>query len=111
MVQWVVTTHSPLVLSSFDTAEIVALDRDVPGGVRFLDRQVLGFTTDQVYQWLMETPPTSAALENELAQNGPAAAHSDEELAELMMMSPEVNAEEAKDLARQRRERLKRLGR
>jgi hypothetical protein len=110
-VQWVVTTHSPLVLSSFDTAEIVALDRDEPGGVRFLDRQILGFTTDQIYSWLMETRPTSAAMEQELAKNGATEAHSNEELAELMMMSPEVSAEEARDRARQLRERLKRLSR
>jgi hypothetical protein len=111
-VQWVVTTHSPLVLSSFDTAEIVALDRDEPGGVRFLDRQILGFTTDQIYTWLMGTPPTSAAMEQELARNGTPGAYSEEEeeeLAELLTMSPEVSAEEAKNRAQQRRERLKRL--
>ena len=95
-VQWVVTTHSPLVLSSFDTAEIVALDRDEPGGVRFLDRQILGFTTDQIYEWLMGTPPTSAAIEQELDGKEPSAPHSDEELEELLMMSPDVSAEEAK---------------
>jgi hypothetical protein len=108
-VQWVVTTHSPLVLSSFDTAEIVALDRDEPGGVRFLDRQILGFTTDQIYTWLMGTLPTSAAMEQELARNGAPGPHSEEELAEMLMMSPEVSADEAKEQARQRRERLKRL--
>ena len=84
-VQWVVTTHSPLVLSSFDTAEIVALDRDEPGGVRFLDRQILGFTTDQIYGWLMGTTPTSAAMEQELARNGDLGQHSEEELVELLI--------------------------
>jgi hypothetical protein len=108
-VQWVVTTHSPLVLSSLDTAEIVALDRDEPSGVRFLDRQILGFTTDQIYTWLMGTPPTSAAMEQELARNGTPGPHSEEEVVELLMMSPEVSADEAKEQARQRRERLKRL--
>jgi hypothetical protein len=108
-VQWIVTTHSPLVLSSFDTAEIIALDRDEPGGVRFLDRQILGFTTDQIYTWLMGTPPTSAAIEQELARNGTPGPHSEEEVVELLMMSPEVSADEAKEQARQRRERLKRL--
>jgi hypothetical protein len=108
-VQWVVTTHSPLVLSSFDTAEIIALDRTVPGGVRFLDRQILGFTTDQVYEWLMETSPTSAALEQELAQPVRKMAVSDEELAEMLVVSTDVNTEDAKKLAEKRRERLKRL--
>jgi hypothetical protein len=111
-VQWVVTTHSPLVLSSFDTAEIVALDRDEPGGVRFLDRQILGFTADQIYNWLMGTPTTSAALDQELAQDGAAVlAHSDKELAAILMMSPEVSAAEAEERARQLHERVKRLGR
>ena len=109
-VQWIVTTHSPLVLSSFDTSEIVALDRNEPGGVRFLDRQILGFTTDQIYTWLMGTRPTSAAMEQELAGNETPGADSEEELDELLMMSPEVSADEAKKRARERRERLKRLG-
>jgi predicted ATPase len=108
-VQWVVSTHSPLVLSSFDTAEIVALDRTVPGGVRFLDRQILGLTTDQVYEWLMETPPTSAALEHELAKPARKMSISDDELEEMLLVSPDVNSEGAKKLARERKERLKRL--
>jgi hypothetical protein len=110
-VQWVVTTHSPLVLSSFDTAEIVALDRDEPGGVRFLDRQILGFTTDQIYEWLMGTTPTSAAMEQELSRNGTPGPHSEEEFVELLMTSPDVSAEEARDRARQLRERVERLSR
>ena len=31
-VQWIVTTHAPLVLSSFDRNEIIALDRSEPSG-------------------------------------------------------------------------------
>ena len=53
-VQWVVSTHSPLILSCFDSAEIVALDRTEPGGIRFLDRQILGFSTDEIYQLLLD---------------------------------------------------------
>jgi hypothetical protein len=53
-VQWVVSTHSPLILSCFDSAEIVALDRSEPGGIRFLDRQILGFSTDEIYQLLLD---------------------------------------------------------
>lgn len=46
-VQWIVTTHSPLVLASFDRQEIKMLDSSEPGGVRQLDRDIIGFPTDQ----------------------------------------------------------------
>lgn len=78
--------------------------------MRFLDRQILGFTTDQIYEWLMGTPPTSAEMEQKLARNEPPGADSEEELDELLIMSTEVNADEAKKRAQERRERLKRLG-
>jgi hypothetical protein len=108
-VQWVVSTHSPLVISSFDAAELVALDRSEPGGIRVLDRQILGFTTDQVYNWLMGTPATSAALEEALARPGAPGAPSAERLAQVLDMSPEVDADEAARRAEQRQARLKRL--
>lgn len=94
-VHWIVSTHSPLVLSSFDSAEIVALDRKEEGGVRKLDRQILGFSTDQIYHWLMGTPATSAALESRLGK-GKKSEEADEEMAEILEMSPEVNEEEAR---------------
>jgi hypothetical protein len=62
-VQWIVTTHSPLVLSCFDRHEIIALDRDAPGGIRALDRQILGASPDDIYRWLMDTPPSGGAFE------------------------------------------------
>lgn len=64
-VQFFVTTHSPLVLSSFDRAELIILEADSEGqvGVRELDRQVFGFTMDEVYRWLMRTSPHSSVLE------------------------------------------------
>lgn len=108
-VQWVVTTHSPLILSSFDSAEIVALDRREPGGVRFLDRQILGFTTDQIYDWLMETPPSSAVMEEKLARRGAGPGAADDELARLIEMSPDVNAAEAAERLRRQREMIERL--
>lgn len=61
-VQWVVTTHSPLVLANFDANEIIALDRDYDGNIRELDRQILGFTSDQIYEWLMGTRPMGAEM-------------------------------------------------
>jgi hypothetical protein len=106
-VQWIVSTHSPLILSSFESAELIALDRQVPGGIRVLDREILGFTTDQVYNWLMGTPATSAALEESLA--GASSVAEQEGLAKVLQMSPEVDAEEAARLASLRKERLQRL--
>jgi AAA domain, putative AbiEii toxin, Type IV TA system len=64
-VQWIVSTHSPLVLGCFDRREIVMLERDDAGHVtqRAVDRQVAGFSTDEIYEWLMDTPPRSAAID------------------------------------------------
>ncbi len=90
-VQFIATTHSPLVLSNFDRAEIIALDRSVPGRVRELDRQILAFSVDQIYEWLMETPTGGAAIEITAD-----AGESDREVAELLEMSPSVDADEAK---------------
>lgn len=111
-VQWIVTTHSPLVLANFDANEIVALDRDLEGNVRPVDRQILGFTSDQIYDWLMGTRPTGAAMEEELRK--------DEELrqtdggfvdpnriAELMRTGPETGTDEARDKVKEFREILK----
>lgn len=105
-VQWIVTTHSPLVISSFDRREIVLLKPGPQGPERHeLDRQILGFSTDEVYEYLMEIPPRSAALESEIEGTGGA------RLAEILAQSPKVNEEQAKqdrawmdDLARHLRE-------
>lgn len=107
-VQWIVTTHSPLVISSFDRREIVLLEPGPEGPERHeLDRQILAFTTDEVYEFLMDVPPHSAALE-ERFQNG----KGDARLAELMAQSPKVSEQQAQedrawieDLARRVRER------
>ncbi len=69
-VQWIVTTHSPLVLANFDLNEIIALDRDAEGNVRRLDRQILNFSSDEIYNWLMMTRPTGTAMEQILQQSG-----------------------------------------
>jgi len=103
-VQWIVTTHSPLVLSCFDSAEIVALDLRVPGGVRQLDRQILGFSVEEIYRWLMHTSPTSGALEDELSKVAEGE-KPPESVALLMELSPEVDEDEA----RARLERRKQL--
>jgi hypothetical protein len=106
--QWVVTTHSPLVLASFDRNEIVPLE-GFSGGVRPLDRQILGFSTDEVYRWLMETEPTSAALDElwKARQQDPQAK---EELGLLLSQTPEVDEERARrnrEWLRQRVEQLR----
>ncbi len=90
LVQFIVTTHSPLVLSSFDRAELVVLDRDAEEGVRELDRQIFAFSTDQVYQWLMDTPPQSTVIEEKLERGD------DAEAALLMYQSEDRNEAEAK---------------
>jgi WD40 repeat protein/GTPase SAR1 family protein len=96
-VQWIVTTHAPLVLSSFDRNEIIALDRSEPSGVRELDRQILGWTTDEVINWLMGTEATSAALDEHMAEAEAApGSAADRSLAELLSQSPEANEEEAR---------------
>jgi hypothetical protein len=66
-VQWIVTTHSALVLSSFDAAELVLLDASLDDGVRSVDHQVMALSSDQVYETLLATEATSAALEARLA--------------------------------------------
>lgn len=90
-VQWVVSTHSPLILSSFDRGELILLDSSSSGGVRHLDRQILAFTSDQVYQWLMGTPPQSAALEDKLDSE-----EHDEAIALLLYQSEDESEEGAR---------------
>jgi len=97
-VQFIVTTHSPLVLSSFDRAEIVVLDRDAETGIRELDRQIFAFSTDQVYEFLMGTPPQSTVIEEKLEKGD------DPDLALYLYQSKERSEEEARtELAERRR--------
>ena len=94
-VQWIVTTHSPLIIGSFDRQEIVALEAHPEHGVSLrepLDRQVLGFTADEIYRWLMDVKPHSAAMETHFG-NGPEA-HARKAL--LFAQSPTVSEEEAR---------------
>ena len=88
-VQFIVTTHSPLILSSFDQAELVVLDRAYEGGKRPLDRQIFGFTPDQVYEWLMNTPAQSTVLDEKLEQGD------DPNLLQYLYQSDHVNEKEA----------------
>lgn len=108
-VQWVVTTHSPLVLSSFDSREIVALDRDEPDGIRKLDRQILGFSTDEVYRWLMDTPASSSAIEEVLRRQADMGSEQRSKVAHILRSSPEVNEKQAKAAADDFKRRIARI--
>jgi hypothetical protein len=107
-VQFIVTTHSPLVLSSFDRNELVVLERSEESKIelRELDRQILGFSTNEVYQWLMDTPPQSLVIEKKLQ------GRADPELPLYLYQSAERNEEEARGALEERRllmEKLRRL--
>ncbi len=89
-IQWIVSTHSPLIVTSFASTELVVLDRSQSTGIKQLDREVIGFSTNEVYDWLLDTPPVSeAGLEKLAADPG----------SELLYQSPVLNAEKAKQLA------------
>jgi len=107
-VQFVVTTHSPLVLASFTRAELRALDASEPSGLMPLDREIVGFSTDDVYEWLMGTTPVSAALEPALAGRVPALSQQD--IAQRLEMSKDVDEQTAKQRVERRRELKDKLG-
>jgi predicted ATPase len=102
-VQFLVTTHSPLVLASFDRAEIVALDRDAENGIRELDRQIFAFSTDQVYEFLMGTPPQSTVIEEKLEKGD------DPELELYLYQSKDRSEEEARVELEERRRLIEEL--
>jgi hypothetical protein len=110
-VQWIVTTHSPLVLANFDVNEIIALDRDRDGNIRKLDRQILGFTADEIYEWLMGTQPRGAEMGEELRKSDEGTGKSQEEVAHLMRVSPEIDDEAARKQVTEFKEVLKTLNR
>jgi hypothetical protein len=94
-VQWIVTTHSPLVVANFDMNEIIALDRDHEGNVRQLDRQILNFTADEIYDWLMGTPPKGGEIEQEIRDFDEGNGKGSDELASRMLVSPQTDENEA----------------
>ncbi len=103
-VQFIVSSHSPLIISSFDRNELVLLDRSRESGVRPLDRQILGFSTNEVYDWLMETEPRSAALDQALRDG------TDPDLAVLLYQSPEYSEKQAKQRHERQKELLREMG-
>lgn len=103
-VQFIVSTHSPMVLSSFDRDELVILDASSPGGTKELDRQVFGMTMDDVYSWLMNTSPGSPVMEEMLKKDDP-------EVATFLYQSKDVNEDLARKLIEERHEDIKKLQR
>ena len=89
-IQWVITTHSPLIVTSFESSELIVLDRGVPGGIKQLDREVLGFSANEVYDWLLDTRPVSSAGAEQLAADAGT---------DLLYQSPTLDAAHAKQLA------------
>jgi len=102
-VQFIVTTHSPLILSSFDRNELIILDQTAEGGVRHLDRQIFGFSADEIYEWLMETRPQSTVIEQKLRDRD------DPDLALYLYQSTEQNEEQAKAELEERRQLINKV--
>jgi hypothetical protein len=98
-----------LVLGNFDANEIIVLDRDRGGNIRELDRQILGFTSDEIYEWLMGTRPMGAAIEEELRKTDAGLGMDQAEIARLMRVSPETNEENAGKQVAEFKEILKSL--
>ena len=104
-VQFVITTHSPMVLASFDKTELIVLDSSEETGVRPpLDRQIFGFSMDEIYEFLMGTNPASTVVE-EFIKEG-----TSEKMAQYIYQSKDVNEDQAIQKLEERRKLLKRLG-
>src|SRR5439155_23638549 len=103
-VQFIVSTHSPMVLSSFDRDELIILDAASPGGTKQLDRQVFGMTMDDVYAWLMNTSPGSRVMEELLEKNDP-------EAAVFLYQSKDANEDLARKLIEERQRDVEELRR
>ena len=93
-VQFIVTTHSPMVLTSFDQHELVLLEQKEDGlGIRPADRQIIGFTMNEVYRWLLGPEHVAGG---EFAMLDSSDDPNDQELVtRLLYQSDEVDAEEA----------------
>ncbi len=103
-VQFIITTHSPMVLASFDRTELKVLDPENETGLRQpLDRQIFGFSMDDVYEYLMGTSPASTVIE-ELLKEG-----TSEKLATYLYQSKDVNEKQAQEILAEREKLIRRL--
>jgi len=100
-----------LVLANFDANEIIALDRDSYGNIRELDRQILSFTADEIYEWLMGTRPVGAEIEEELRKSDEGRGRDPREMATRMRVSPDTDEEAARKQVAEFKEILKTLKR
>ncbi|MDA0807468.1 MAG: leucine-rich repeat domain-containing protein [Planctomycetota bacterium] len=93
-VQFIVTTHSPMVLTSFDQHELILLEQKNDRlGIRLVARQIIGFTMNEVYRWLLGPEHVAGG---EFARLDKSDDPQDQELVtRLLYQSDEVNAEEA----------------
>lgn len=103
-VQFIVTTHSPLVLASFDRDELVVLDKDQPGGKRKVDRQIFGMTMNDIYDYLMDVEPESIVLDEMLEDED-----IDQDLIKYLYQSKTVNEEDAERLLEERKAMVRAL--
>ncbi len=106
--QWIVTSHAPLVLASFDRTELIPLEED---GIRLLDRQIFGFSADQVYDFLLRTLPSSEVLEEQLGESAQRPQSRREELEALLGAEPYVSEEESKARIARIQQRMRELKR
>ena len=104
-VQWIVTTHSPLILGCFDKQEIIILNEHAPNRYLQPDRQILGFSPDEIYEVMMETKAGSGAWD-ELVKNADTK-DAKAELARLALASPTKDDEAAKQQVDDVLDRLK----
>ena len=83
-----------MVLTSFDQHELVLLEQKENGlGIRPADRQIIGFTMNEVYRWLLGPEHVAGG---EFARLDKSDDPKDQELVtRLLYQSDEVNAEEA----------------
>lgn len=101
-VQWIITSHAPLILASFDRNEIVALDQDMESGYRVPREQIYGFSADQVYNYIFHISPVSELSEIKIGEIG-----SDESNARLAELKRALGTIDDSEARQRRLERIK----
>jgi AAA domain, putative AbiEii toxin, Type IV TA system/AAA domain len=101
-VQFIVTTHSPMILACFDRNELIVLDEDSSDGQRKLDRQLFGLTMDEIFEYLIGTEPHSPVITDILEKDKPRAT-------ELLYQGANKSEAEAREELAWRRQLLQRL--
>jgi predicted ATP-binding protein involved in virulence len=100
---WLVTTHSPLVISAFDKAELRVLDRAAPGRLRPVDRQVYGFSLNDIVDMLLDPDAPgdweSKPLEDLREEVRKAGRDASQELRDRLILAQEVSAKIDEDEA------------